>query len=416
MGFLGKLFSNKTDIDKLRSAIVLRNYAEAFHLAEDLLATGEESTELIGLQVAAADGLAQLNLDEGLRFLQAGNVPLGADHLQLALSQARSSELKAKIEKAISQQAVAESEVIVGDERSVPESAINGDSEVHLSPRIAEVDLPDQQSQLELVLASYPSDMQQRYLARSTAFLQAFLQLHEGEDRQSLILWQQLPEDERDGLYLFELGSLYGRLGKYTNGIGTLRQALDLEPGNLLVVDALLTLMLDQNELSAAIKLLNQQLDVGADPAFCYARRCELQLRNQDRVTAFESARKALGAGFTEPGFVALAASLYEQDGQLDEAEHLLTGLPGGGCGGGINLPLAEFWLRQNRELSRVLDAFNGACRQEPENLRWQLRAGQTYLARNWRKQGLKILRNLVGDPRLDEQLRLEAEQLLAEA
>ena len=99
----------------------------------------------------------------------------------------------------------------------------------------------------------------------------------------------------------------------------------------------------------------------------------------------------------------------------MSEAEAVLQAIPGGGCGGGLSLPLAEFLLRQKRDLARVLDTFNAACRQEPESPRWQLRVAQTYLARNWQKDGLKLLQMVVGDPRLEPELQQEAAQLLAE-
>lgn len=79
-----------------------------------------------------------------------------------------------------------------------------------------------------------------------------------------------------------------------------------------------------------------------------------------------------------------------------------------------MSLPLAEFLLRRGRELGKVLDTFNVACRQEPENPRWQLRVAQTYLARQWRKEGLGLLQKVVGDPRLDPELQQEARALLS--
>ena len=110
-------------------------------------------------------------------------------------------------------------------------------------------------------------------------------------------------------------------------------------------------------------------------------------------------------------------ASLLEQAGEMKEAESILRRIPaGGGCGGGggMSVPLAEFLLRQKRELGKVLDTFNAACRQDPQNPRWPLRAAQTYIARNWKKEGLDLLGKVVHDPSLDPQLKREAEQLLA--
>lgn len=420
MGIFGKLFGAKPNIDRMQRALEQGSYAEALHLGEDLLAAGDDSPELAAGVMAAADGLARLNLAEGIRSQQAGNAQLAAEHLQLALSQARSAELIREIEVALPWGASEDqSPAIVRDRSDSEAEAAPGCSGCAPAPRQADVsadELPDLQSQIELIIASYPTEMQQRYLARSPAFLRAFLLVHSGEDQQALPFWEEVPREERDDLYLFELGCLHARQGESARGLQLLQQALELAPGNELVLDALLSTLFEQGDHPAAQKLLRQQINAGANPAYCHARLCEMQASSGDSSSALDSARLALAAGCVEPGFLVLAAGLLEAAGQVGEAEQLLAGLPGGGCGGGINLPLAELLLRQNRELGRVLDAFNGACRQEPDNPRWQLRVAQTYLARKWRKQGLELLGRVVGDPRLEDVLRSEAEQLLAEA
>ena len=418
MGIWDRLFGAKPSVEKMQRALEQGSYAEALHIGEDLLAGGDEAGELAECLIAASDGLARLNLAEGIRSQRTGDIQLAAEHLQLALSQARSAELIKDVEAALAQGPSADP--TLRKQPSLSESssasACGGCAPAPRAAGIAPPELPDLQSQIELIIASYPADLQQRYLVRSNAFLQAFYLAHCGEDGQALSCWDKVSGDERDELYLFELGCLHARLGEDAKGAAMLRQALELDPGNVLVIDALLSLLLEQGDPSAAHQLLQQQLATGVTQAFCHARLSELQAAAQDSAAALDSARKALAAGYAEPGFLVLAAGLFEGAGEAEKAEQLLSVLPGGGCGGGINLPLAEFWLRQNRELGKVLDAFNGACRQEPDNPRWQLRVAQTYLARKWRKQGLELLQRVVGDPRLEDALRREAEQLLAEA
>jgi hypothetical protein len=79
-----------------------------------------------------------------------------------------------------------------------------------------------------------------------------------------------------------------------------------------------------------------------------------------------------------------------------------------------MNLYLAEFLLRQKRELRKVLDAFNSACRHEPDNPRWRLRVAQTYLGLVWEKRGTKLLNMVLRDPNLMEELRVEGQAMLA--
>ncbi len=417
MGFLGKLFGSGPDIAKLRQALEQNRYADAVHLAEDLVDAGDTSDDLAALQELALDGLARLNLEEGQRLLAVDDLTRAMEHLHLARSQAKASDLIASIEAVLTtlrEGAEPHSESPAAEPVPATRSSCADCATLPAAGSETQISMPDQQIQLELILAAYPPELQQRYLAQSDQFLQAFILGHEGQDQPALDLWLQLPENEQNDLYLFELGCLYGRTGKIAEGVKLLRQALDLEQGNLLFLDSLLDLMLSQDDLQKALELLQQQLADGADPAFCHARIAALQYRLQKPDAAFTSAVHALEGGFSEPDFMVLAAELFERAGQIQEAEQLLASLPGGGCGGGINLYLAEFWLRQKRELGKVLDAFNDACRQEPDNPRWQLRVAQTYLARNWRKQGVELLQRVVGDPRLDEVLRSEAKQLLA--
>jgi len=56
-GFFKKLFGIQTPLEKLRSAVAQKNFAAAVHLAADLGAAGEPSTEVLELQTAAGDGL-----------------------------------------------------------------------------------------------------------------------------------------------------------------------------------------------------------------------------------------------------------------------------------------------------------------------------------------------------------------------
>jgi tetratricopeptide (TPR) repeat protein len=228
-------------------------------------------------------------------------------------------------------------------------------------------------------------------------------------------LWQQVTEDEQDDLYWFELGALQARCGQLDEARSALETALEQNPEFLFAIEALIPVLSASGDYSLAEQRLLQLLDQGIDPAFCYAELAQLYVQQHDFTAAADFVRQALAAGNNEPNFIMLAAAVLEHVGALDEAEAVLKMLPVAGCGGGISLPLAEFWLRQKHELGKILDTFNAACREEPDNPRWQLRVAQTYLARNWVKDGVKLLRKVVDDPRLSDEMAEEARQLLAE-
>jgi thioredoxin-like negative regulator of GroEL len=412
-GFLKKLFGSQPPLEKLRIAVAQKNYAEAVHLAADLCAVGEPSAEALELKAAAGDGLAHLNLEEARRCAEAGSLTLALEHLQLARTQALSPDLVCEIDQ-LQQQLETPPSAPAAPASTV--AATCSSCRPNLPHDTADFSsAPPGDERFALILAGYPPELARRYAESSPLFRQAFLLVHEGEDHQALALFKQIPVAEQDGLYWFELGSLQARQAGAAAGRPLLERALKLEPANPMIMEALFEVLLAQQDFSGAEKMLKQQQKAGADAAYCEARLALSFLSRGDRAAALGAARKALAAGFAEPEFLVMAAGLLEAAGETATAEGLLAALPSAGCGGGINPHLAEFWLRQRRELGKVLDSFNDACRKEPDNPRWQLRVAQTYLARNWRKQGLDILQRVVGDPRLDEPLRREARQLLAD-
>lgn len=415
MGWLGKLFGGAASVAGLRKAVEQKRFADARLLAEQLseqLSDAAEAAEVEQLRIVAGDGLAQLNFSEALGMRNSGNAAGAEEHLQLALTQACSAALRQQIEQALD-------ETPLVPEIEGPTAGGKSCSSCAPQPRLPQaaedVDFPDSDSQVALVLTSYPPALAERYLQKSASFLQAFLLSHSGDDAAALPLWKQLAAAEQDDLYWFEFGSAQARSGALPQARVALEKAIQLNAELLLATESLVSVLLGLGKADAAQQHLQQLLAKGQNPGFCHAQLALLFLQKQQQPQAVEQMRLALAAGVSDPAFLQLAANLAEQRGELGEAEAILKRIPaGGGCsGGGVSLPLAEFLLRHKRDLAKVLDTFNAACRQEPENPRWQLRVAQTYLARNWQKDGLKLLRVVVTDSRLEPELRQEAEQLL---
>lgn len=419
MGFLKKIFGGGASVEGVRKAVEQKRLAEARVLADELLEQSLSDTEIAEvkeLQVVARDGLAQLNLDEALGFQRAGDEERAEEHLQLAMELVCSDELRSKIETAAQEQPVSPTV-------EAPVKGHGGGSCASCGPQGMEslgsddIEFPDHDSQIELILTSYPPEIAERYRQKSAQFLQAFLLSHSGEDEEALPLWQQVSPLDHDELYWFELGSAQARCGKNKPGRESLEKALQIAPGLQPAIEMLVQLLVSSGDSAAALNYLQKMLEKGQDPAFCHVQLTLVRLQQQQTELALGHARQAIAIGVLDGNFLQLTASMLERTGALEEAEAVLRRLPaGGGCGGGggMSLPLAEFLLRQKRELGKILDTFNDACRQDPQNPRWQLRVAQTYIARNWTKEGLVLLKKVVGDPRLDPELQQEAESLLA--
>ena len=411
MGLLGKIFGG-SNMAKLRKAVAQQRYAEASIIAAELAEqefSETETAELETLRITAGDSLARLNLDEALGLQRNGNFDLADEHLQLAQQQACSPALQEEIGKVIAAKPL-EGEISPAEP---PANCSNCTPKVTpINHEAATID--DADSQLELILTSYPPSIANRYAAKSENFKTAFLFAHAGMDDQALPIWQRLDKSEHDDLYWFEFGSVLARQGDLVNAKLALETALEQNPDLLLATEALIAIFIAKNEHKQAQQLLQQTLDQGGSKAFCHAQLTLINLHLQDYTTAANHAREALAAGNMETGFILLAANVLERSGALAETEQVLKMVPASGCAGATSLPLAEFWLRHKQHLAEILDTFNAACREEPDNPQWQLRVAQTYLARNWKKDGIKLLRKVADDPRLEPELAEEASTLLA--
>ncbi|KIH77453.1 Tetratricopeptide repeat-containing protein [Geoalkalibacter ferrihydriticus] len=414
-----RLFGRKNPLVQMRRALQDNRWADVLQIGEGIdrealpEADRHEFETLLG---RAGDHLAQLNLEEGEGCLRAGENLKAREHLELALTQVRNAPLRQKIATALSTFSTAGEAPVATASATAAHCASGGCAgSGAVSAAAADPQVLDESSRFELILASYPPELAQRYLAVSEPFRQAFLATHEGRDREALDLYSQIPEAEQDDLFFFERGCLAARSGDAAAARRDLGRALELNPAHVQALEALVTLELSDNQLEQARTHALRALESGTAPAFCLSRLAIICTRQGDLDQALAFARQALqGGGRPDPEIVLLTSSLLEKRGELAEAEQLLSTLGGGGCKGGASAYLAEFWLRHGRHLDKALDAFNQAARQEPANPRWQLRIGETYLARGWKKDGLALVEKIINHPDLPSELRAAAEKLVS--
>ena len=267
-------------------------------------------------------------------------------------------------------------------------------------------------SQLQAILANYPKELATRYHEKSPEFLQALVLAHQGEDRQALDMLAKLAIDEQDDLFDYELGLLMARHGHEQKACNTMRSCLSQNPDHLLAAETLVILLVGLKKNDQALELILQMLLEERNDTFCHAQLASLYHIQQDDDLALKHCLEAIKAGHDDPNITLLAATLLEQNNQLEQAEALYAQILDG-SGAKIGLYLAEFLMRQKRELNKVLDTFNTASLQEPDNPRWQLRVAQTQIARGSKRKGLALLRAVLNDQRLSETLRQEGQNLL---
>ncbi len=404
MSLFTKLFGAKDPLNSIRKALEQKRWADALACGEGLEASqleAEQAAELTSLLIAAGDGLAELNVTEGEACLRAGDIGRAAEHFALAGDQARSEAMQLKI-ATLRQEPGAVPVPSAVDAAAVAKSC-GSCSAGPLKEGVSQGDDGglDPETRFELMLASFPPELVDRYAGLDGDFRRAILLAHDSEDAAALEAFSAVPQAQQDETFFFERGSLLARTGKPDLGRKDLRKALELDPDHLLAAETLVSLELQGGHDRVAAELLEHLIESGRAPGFGHGGLAQVAMRAGNREAALAHGLKALEVGSGDVQLVTMVAELLEGDGRVDQAEALLCQLPGGGCSGGPALALAEFWLRHGKSPEKALEAFKGALRQDPQNPRWVLRIGQAYVAMGWPKEGIPLLKKALGHPEL---------------
>lgn len=368
----------------------------------------EMQTQVTAWEAEAGDQLAQINLEEGEVALRTGNRIKARDHLQLAVSQARTCELRERAEC-----------LLAGMDTETPTTAAQ---ETHAAdcgsgcgstcaPAFPEEDDAgelDAGSRRELLLATLPKELAGQYAVAGELFLQAWLAAQEGDDQRALALFDAVPEEQRGPLFRAERGVVLARNGQTKAADTDLRAALVAVPELFHPFDALVTLLAVAQRHGELEELLRQTLAEGRFAGYCWSRLAQLEAGRGNIAAALAAGDQALTEGELDPATVLMCAELQERQGHHAAAEALFARLPSGGCGGGAHPLLAEFWLRHGKNLDRALESFKGALRHELDSPRWLLRIAQVYIAKGWKKDAVGPIESLLQRDGLSEELAAE--------
>lgn len=413
MKFFKKIFGGEEPLSAMRRAVEQRRWADALSHAEKVDADRLEAIDRETYEetlTIAGDALAEMNQQEAEAFLRAGDSHRALEHFQLAAGHARSPEVAGRALTRLSDLSQSSTVMPVVDDAKSCSGSCSG----HMAAAVEiDPDGLDPQCRLDLILAGYPDDLATRYQAQEDAFIAAFLLAHEGREDEALAMFDSIPDEVRDDLWFFERGSLLGRIARVEEGISELERALSINSDLHPALEALVQLEFASGREASLRKRLEQRLVQGQAPAFVHGWLAVLSAREGHLESALGHARQAIAEGGRDPEILQLAAKLLERNSQVDEAEKVLLRLPSGGCSAGPSLPLAEFWLRHNRNLDKALLSFKAGLRNEPDNPRWLLRIGQVYLSRGWQREGVQMVRQALENPALEPALRDEAREAL---
>ena len=418
MSFLKKMFGKQNPLDEMRRCHARQDWAGVLNVAGQIDRNEFDAAtvaEIAEWEDQAGDTLAAMNMEEGFWAQKSGNLLRAREDFQLAIEQSRSDQQRERAEQALAaldrgelapeMTAAAESSALhAGCNSCAPAAVPNADQ--------AGTDL-DEEARMELLLATMPPELAERYLAAGAEFRQAWLTAQDGDEKQAMKLLEKVPAAERNALFLFERGVLMLRSGENKKARVDLQAALAAEPELFPAYDALTEVLIAEGRSDELKKSLKQNIAEERFVGFCWARLAELHARQGELEPALAAGLEAIDQGMTDPGLIMLCAQLLERAERFDEAEALLMRLPGGGCGGGVHPMLAEYWLRRGQNLGKALESFKSAMRQENDNPRWLLRIAQVYLAKGWQKEASQqIERLMMNQSGLPEQIRTEVRAL----
>ena len=417
MSFLKKLFGKKDPIDEMRQHHARQDWVGVLNIAGQVDRNEyDEATaaEITRWENQAGDALAAMNMEEGSWEQQSGNLLRAREGYQLAIEQARSSQLRERAERALA--------ALDRGQPPSEEQAVDANPALHAgcnsctpaaAPRADGVgaDL-DEETRMELLLATLTPDLAARYLAAGTEFRQAWLTAQDGDEKLALELLAKVPAAERNALFLFERGSLMMRSGQNHKARQDLQAALAAEPDLFPAYDTLTEILIAEGRSDELQKSLKQNIAEERFVGYCWARLAELHAQRGALEPALAAGLTAIDEGVADPGLIMLCSQLLERAERFAEAEALLMRMPGGGCGGGVHPMLAEYWLRRGQHLNKALESFKGAMRQETDNPRWLLRVAQVYLAKGWKKEASEQVERLMKHGRLPDPIRAEVQSM----
>ncbi|PKN13088.1 MAG: hypothetical protein CVU69_03575 [Deltaproteobacteria bacterium HGW-Deltaproteobacteria-4] len=424
MSFFSRWFGSCNPLDEIRKASNQERWADVLSFAsalEDNSLPAGDQAELRELVDVAAENLSRINFEEGLASLRADDFRRGIEHFDLARQLVRSCALRELIDAEFLR--IGGGNTVLSDNIPAQKATVSKRSCSSSccgtvdSGAVAPTELAgafDEETRFELVLTAYPVDLRPRYLELSTLMRQAILLAHEESDDEALALFLKVPANEYNDIFYYESGTLFARRKQYSEAVKALQQAISLNPAFVLAALTLVDLHIGNQNFAAAGNLLSQMLKANCMPDYCHARFAVICQAQGDSAKAFEHATEALRLGHNEPELMVFVARTLEEQGRIDEAERVLSSIPvGGGCSGGANVELADFWLRHKKNLQKSLEMFKNAAKGEPTNPLWGYHIARVYLALGWTKEAKQILRAFVEADSIDGSLRENAIQLL---
>jgi tetratricopeptide (TPR) repeat protein len=342
--FLRKLFSKSPEQLRAKADQLLAGgrYAEARALYEDVLEALPEDEVNRGERAFLVERIAEtgnllgkLNLDEADAAMRNGNHAKMEEHLRLALALADDVAVREKAESMLTRE---QADVPAPQPASTHSGHHNcsGCSPSHHPAEQALFDHVDgevsQEEQFQLLIATLPQPLPQRYALMGEKFAYAYLLAHAERLEEARLVFEELAAVEDNDILLCEYALTLFRLGDPSRCETVLKRAIDLNNDNPLCHLSLAQLYIAYQHYDVAIAQLKRMLEHQLLPEQSLLMLGDVYLLHGDAESGLDTYAKAMEVPALRKATAERLVPLLHERGRSDEAAFLVKTYLKGCC------------------------------------------------------------------------------------
>jgi len=332
--FLGKLFKKK-DYRHYQGQgekyLAAERYADARCSFQEALEVcpaeaREERDPILAKIRETGNRLAELNLVEGEGALNGGDLEKAEDYFNLALELADDAKLREIAEKQlknlgrVSRRQLSNNNSKQHSHASGCASCGGHHSHEEEIQEVAPTGLSAEDT-FHLLIQPLPGDLPTRYAALGEKFAEAYLAIHDGDDRRAFPMLQELHGKSASDVVMYELALIMFRAGRPGEAKQLLDQALAVNPTNPLCYLSLVQLATGGEQYQEALSLLQRMQDLDVLPDQVLIMRGEVLAAAGDSESALAQWSEALKMPSVAKPAAERVVSLLSELGRQQEAQ-----------------------------------------------------------------------------------------------
>ena len=276
----------------------------------------------------AGNRLGEMNLQEGERSANAGELAKARDHFILAGELAVDLNIKAMAGAGLAGLLQHDS---APASRPLPPKAHGGsscgsckDAGSHGQPD-GEIPAPEfsEEDRFFLMIQPLPGELSSRYAGLGDDFVKAYLLIHDGRDGEALPILQQILVSGDNDIVIYEVALIMYRSGRLHECEALLNRSLLINAANSMSYLALVHLMAEAGRFAEAIGTVHRMMQSGILADQAQFMLGELHEAAGDQAAAFEAWSKALDLPGTARSAAERLIPLLADQGRTEEAQYL---------------------------------------------------------------------------------------------